>query len=123
MASHKIILGLDPGTNIMGFGVISNKNQNLKVLQYGVNKMNKEENHLKKLKIIFNTVNNLINEFKPHEISIESPFYGKNVQSMLKLGRAQGVAMVAGEINNINITEYAPILKLKTQKSLMLLML
>ena len=108
MASDKIILGLDPGTNIMGFGVISNKNQNLKVLQYGVIKMSKEKSHLKKLKIIFNTVNNLINEFNPHDISIESPFYGKNVQSMLKLGRAQGVAMVAGEINNINITEYAP---------------
>ena len=56
----------------------------------------------------FMKVNNLINEYKPNEISIESPFYGKNVQSMLKLGRAQGVAMVAGEINNITITEYAP---------------
>ena len=108
MASDKIILGLDPGTNVMGFGIISFKNQKLKVLQYGVIKMIKEKDHLKKLKIIFETVNNLINEYKPNEISIESPFYGKNVQSMLKLGRAQGVAMVAGEINKISITEYAP---------------
>ena len=108
MASDKIILGLDPGTNVMGFGVISFKNQKLKALQYGVIKMNKEKDHIKKLKVIFETVNNLINEYKPNEISIESPFYGKNVQSMLKLGRAQGVAMVAGEVNNITITEYAP---------------
>ena len=92
----------------MGFGIISFKNQKLKALQYGVIKMNKEKDHIKKLKVIFETVNNLINEYKPNEISIESPFYGKNVQSMLKLGRAQGVAMVAGEVNNITITEYAP---------------
>ena len=84
MASDKIILGLDPGTNVMGFGVISFKNQKLKALQYGVIKMNKEKDHIKKLKVIFETVNNLINEYKPNEISIESPFYGKNVQSMLK---------------------------------------
>ncbi len=108
MDKESIILGLDPGTNLMGFGVIKTSKKSLNILQYGVIKMTNEKNHLKKLKIIFNTVNNLILEFNPDEISIESPFFGKNVQSMLKLGRAQGAAMIAGEINNIKISEYAP---------------
>ena len=108
MISDKIILGLDPGTNLMGYGVIKSSNNKLSLIQYGVIKMNKEKEHYKKLKIIFQNINELIKEFNPNEISIESPFFGKNVQSMLKLGRAQGVAMVAGAINNINITEYAP---------------
>ena len=68
--------------------------------------MNKEKNHLKKLKIIFESVIKLIEEYKPNEISVESTFFGKNVQSMLKLGRAQGVAMLAGEINGIKINEF-----------------
>ncbi len=97
MKSNRIILGLDPGTNLMGFGIIKKSGEKLKAIQYGVIKMNKEKNHLIKLKMIF-----------PNEISIESPFFGKNVQSMLKLGRAQGVAMLAGEIKKIKITEYAP---------------
>ena len=70
--------------------------------------MNKEKNHMKKLRIIFEKVTELINEYKPDEISIESPFYGKNVQSMLKLGRAQGAAITAGEISKIKVGEYAP---------------
>lgn len=108
MKSNRIILGLDPGTNLMGFGIIKKSGEKLKAIQYGVIKMNKEKNHLIKLKMIFDSVNNLIDEFNPNEISIESPFFGKNVQSMLKLGRAQGVAMLAGEIKKIKITEYAP---------------
>ena len=92
----------------MGFGIIKKSGEKLKAIQYGVIKMNKEKNHLIKLKMIFDSVNNLIDEFNPNEISIESPFFGKNVQSMLKLGRAQGVAMLAGEIKKIKITEYAP---------------
>lgn len=108
MKSNRIILGLDPGTNLMGFGIIKKSREKLKAIQYGVIKMNKEKNHLIKLKMIFDSVNNLIDEFNPNEISIESPFFGKNVQSMLKLGRAQGVAMLAGEIKKIKITEYAP---------------
>ena len=108
MKSNRIILGLDPGTNLMGFGIIKNSGKKLEVLQFGVIKMNKEKNHLTKLKIIFESVNKLIDDFKPNEISVESPFFGKNVQSMLKLGRAQGAAMLAGKIKNIKITEYAP---------------
>ena len=108
MAPSKIILGLDPGTNLMGFGIIKSNNTSIELIQYGVIKMNKEKDHHKKLKTIFKTVNDLIKEFKPHEISIEAPFYGKNVQSMLKLGRAQGAAIIAGEMNKINIFEYAP---------------
>ena len=108
MKSNRIILGLDPGTNLMGFGIIKRSGEKLKAIQYGVIKMDKEKNHLIKLKMIFDSINNLIDEFHPNEISIESPFFGKNVQSMLKLGRAQGVAMLAGEIKKIKITEYAP---------------
>tara|TARA_Y100000768_G_C23938711_1_gene663962 strand:+ start:888 stop:1436 length:549 start_codon:yes stop_codon:yes gene_type:complete len=108
MRTQRIILGLDPGTNLMGFGIIKKTEKSLIALQYGVINMNKEKNHMKKLRIIFEKVTELINQYKPHEISIESPFYGKNVQSMLKLGRAQGAAITAGEISKIKVSEYAP---------------
>ena len=108
MSNEKIILGIDPGTNIMGFGLIKCIKSEIKLLQYGIITLSKEPNHEMKLKKIFTRVTELIGDYKPDEIAIESPFFGKNVQSMLKLGRAQGVAMVAGAINNINITEYAP---------------
>tara|TARA_Y100000768_G_scaffold365357_1_gene326582 strand:- start:718 stop:1266 length:549 start_codon:yes stop_codon:yes gene_type:complete len=108
MSDNKIILGLDPGTNIMGFGLIESQNDNLKLIQYGIINLKKYEDHIEKLQVIFENVNKLIKDFNPDEISIESPFFGKNVQSMLKLGRAQGVAMVAGKINGIKISEYAP---------------
>ena len=108
MESNKIILGLDPGTNIMGYGLIQLSKNNLELIQCGVLNLQKHSDHTIKLKLIFESVNKLIKEYKPDEISIESPFFGKNVQSMLKLGRAQGVAMVAGKINGIKITEYAP---------------
>ena len=71
MKSNRIILGLDPGTNLMGFGIIKKSGEKLKAIQYGVIKMNKEKNHLIKLKMIFDSVNNLIDEFNPNEISIE----------------------------------------------------
>ena len=108
MESNKIILGLDPGTNIMGYGLIQLSKNNIELIQYGVLNLKKHNDHTKKLQLIFESVNELIEEYKPNEISIESPFFGKNVQSMLKLGRAQGVAMVAGKINGIKIAEYAP---------------
>ena len=108
MESNKIILGLDPGTNIMGYGLIQSSKNNIELIQYGVLNLKKQNDHIKKLQLIFESVNELIEEYKPNEISIESPFFGKNVQSMLKLGRAQGVAMVAGKINGIKIAEYAP---------------
>ena len=108
MRGKKIILGLDPGTNIMGFGLIETQNDNIKLIQYGIINLKKYQDHSEKLQMIFENVNNLIRDYNPDDISIESPFFGKNVQSMLKLGRAQGVAMVAGKINGIKISEYAP---------------
>ena len=108
MESNKIILGLDPGTNIMGYGLIQSSKKSIKLIQYGVLNLKKQNDHIKKLQLIFESVNELIKEYKPNEISIESPFFGKNVQSMLKLGRAQGVAMAAGLVKEIPITEYSP---------------
>lgn len=104
----KIILGIDPGTNIMGYGLVGIKNKNPIIIQYGVIKLEKYKSHQLKLMKIFERVTQIIEEYLPDEIAIEAPFFGKNVQSMLKLGRAQGVAMAAGLVKNIPLTEYAP---------------
>jgi crossover junction endodeoxyribonuclease RuvC len=104
----KIIMGMDPGTNIMGYGIIHIKDSGLTLLQYGVIHLNKYKTHEMKLKRIFERILGLIEEYNPDELAIEAPFYGKNVQSMLKLGRAQGVAMAAALSRNIPIKEYAP---------------
>lgn len=105
---EKIILGLDPGTNIMGYGIICIKGSSLSLLQYGVIHLNKYAGHELKLKKIFERVLNLVDEYHPDEVALEAPFFGKNVQSMLKLGRAQGVAMSAALYRAIPIVEYAP---------------
>lgn len=105
---EKIILGLDPGTSVMGYGIIHISGSSIKLLQFGVIHLKKYENHELKLKKIFDRVLNLIDEYHPDEVALEAPFYGKNVQSMLKLGRAQGVAMSAALFREIPITEYAP---------------
>ena len=104
----KIILGMDPGTNFMGYGILHQKKSGLEILQYGVIHLKKYKTHEVKLKKIFERVLGIIEEFTPDEVAIEAPFYGKNVQSMLKLGRAQGVAMAAVLYKGIPITEYAP---------------
>ena len=106
--ADKIILGLDPGTSVMGYGIILIRNQELKLLQFGVIHLKKYVGYELKLKKIFERVNQIIEEFMPDEVALEAPFFGKNVQSMLKLGRAQGVAMVAALAHEIPITEYAP---------------
>ncbi|MEM9390785.1 MAG: crossover junction endodeoxyribonuclease RuvC, partial [Bacteroidota bacterium] len=106
--SETIILGLDPGTSVMGYGLISVSGQQLKLLQYGVIHLGKYAGHELKLKKIFERVVSLIDDYHPDEVALEAPFYGKNVQSMLKLGRAQGVAMAAALSRQIPITEYAP---------------
>ena len=108
MNSDKIILGIDPGTTIMGFGLIKVVNKKMHFLQLNELQLHKYDDHYLKLKLIFERTIELIDTFKPDEIAIEAPFYGKNVQSMLKLGRAQGVAMAAGLSREIPITEYAP---------------
>jgi crossover junction endodeoxyribonuclease RuvC len=105
---EKIILGLDPGTGVMGYGIILVKGSEVSALQYGVIKLNKLENHELRLKRIFDRVLALVDEFHPDEVALEAPFFGKNVQSMLKLGRAQGVAMAAALHREVPITEYAP---------------
>jgi crossover junction endodeoxyribonuclease RuvC len=105
---ERIILGIDPGTSIMGYGILKVASGSLEVLQYGVIHLNKLDDHYLRLKKIFDRIIQLIDEYAPDEMALEAPFYGKNVQSMLKLGRAQGVAMAAALSRQIPITEYAP---------------
>ena len=106
--TEKIILGLDPGTNVMGYAVILIQLSKVKLLQFGVIQLGKYGAHELKLKNIFDRVLTLVDEFNPDEVALEAPFFGKNVQSMLKLGRAQGVAMAAALYREVPITEYAP---------------
>ena len=109
---EKIILGIDPGTNIMGYGLLKIVNNKPELMTMGVIDLRKYENHYLKLNRIFERVLGIIEAYLPDELAIEAPFFGKNVQSMLKLGRAQGVAMAAALSRDIPITEYAP-LKIK----------
>ncbi|MCG8339773.1 MAG: crossover junction endodeoxyribonuclease RuvC [Cytophagales bacterium] len=108
MKKERIIVGIDPGTNVMGYGVIKQEQRQLSLLQYGVIHLHQYTTHELKLKKIFERVLSLINDFLPDEIALEAPFYGKNVQAMLKLGRAQGVAMAAALTREVPLTEYAP---------------
>lgn len=108
MSVEKIILGIDPGTTIMGFGLIKVVNKKMEFIQMNELQLKKYDDHYLKLKHIFERTTELIDTYNPDEIAIEAPFYGKNVQSMLKLGRAQGVAMAAGLSREIPITEYFP---------------
>lgn len=105
---EKIILGLDPGTNVMGYGVVMVRGRDISLLQFGVIHLTKYGNHEVRLKKILERILALIDEFTPDEVALEAPFYGKNVQSMLKLGRAQGVAMAAALLRDLPIIEYAP---------------
>lgn len=106
--SEKIILGIDPGTVVMGYGVISVTKGKIMLLQAGAIKLGKYEDHYLRLQKIFERTLGVIDSCHPDEIALEAPFFGKNVQSMLKLGRAQGVAMAAALSRNIPIVEYAP---------------
>jgi crossover junction endodeoxyribonuclease RuvC len=105
---ERIILGVDPGTRYMGYGLIMIKGKELKLMQYGVINLSKFTNQEIKLKKIFERVTQLIDDYLPDEMALEAPFFGKNIQSMLKLGRAQGVAMAAALAREIPIVEYAP---------------
>ncbi|WP_026956626.1 crossover junction endodeoxyribonuclease RuvC [Algoriphagus vanfongensis] len=107
-AKEKIILGIDPGTTVMGYGLILTEGKSYKLLQYGVIHLRKYETHELKLKKIFERITGIIDEYLPDSVALEAPFYGANVQSMLKLGRAQGVAMAAALAREIPITEYSP---------------
>ena len=108
MIEDKIILGIDPGTNILGYGIIHVKAKKLSLINFGVIHLSKLETHPDKLKKIFERLDQIIKEYKPDEMAIEAPFFGKNVQSMIKLGRAQGVAIAASLSNNVPFEEYTP---------------
>lgn len=104
----KVILGVDPGTTIMGYGIIHVKGKKVEMINFGVIELQKLPTHPDKLKRIYDRMDGLIKEFQPDEMAIEAPFFGKNVQSMLKLGRAQGVAIATALANNLPFEEYAP---------------
>ena len=112
LATEKIILGIDPGTAIMGFGIIKVQGNSMSFIQMNELDMRKLKDPYVKLRRIFERTIELIDTYHPDEIALEAPFFGKNVQSMLKLGRAQGVAMAAGLSRDIPVFEYAP-LKIK----------
>ena len=108
MSKEKIILGIDPGTTIMGFGLIKVVGKTMSFLQLNELDLKKYDDHYLKLKLIFERTIELIDTHNPDEIAIEAPFFGKNVQSMLKLGRAQGGAMATGLSREIPIKGYSP---------------
>jgi crossover junction endodeoxyribonuclease RuvC len=106
--AKKIILGIDPGTIVLGYGIIEIEKQKIVLLSMGVIHLSKYEDPLQKLKIIYQKVQGLIENYKPGACAIETPFYGKNVQSMLKLGRAQGVAIASALTSEVEVFEYSP---------------
>ena len=112
MIKERIILGIDPGTIVMGYGILRVSGNKPALEAMGILQLNKYEDHYLRLRKIFERVLSLIDQYHPDELAIEAPFFGKNVQSMLKLGRAQGVAMAAALERDIPIFEYAP-LKIK----------
>lgn len=109
MDFERIIMGIDPGTNIMGYGLLGINGKDPQMIVMGVIKLNKIESHYMRLNRIYERISGLVEQYLPDELAIEAPFFGKNVQSMLKLGRAQGVAMAAALSRDIPITEYAPL--------------
>lgn len=108
MKPEKIILGIDPGTNLMGYGLLKVKSQKAEMMTMGVIDLRHFPDSYLKLGHIFERVTGIIDAWLPDEMAIEAPFFGKNVQSMLKLGRAQGVAIAAATHHNVPIHEYAP---------------
>jgi len=108
VVKERIILGIDPGTIVMGYGVIHCKGKEAELLTLGVLKLDKYDDYALKLKKIFDRTVGLIDQYKPDELAIEAPFFGKNVQSMLKLGRAQGVAIAAAMSRELAVNEYSP---------------
>lgn len=112
VVKERIILGIDPGTQVMGYGLLRVLGNKPQLITMGVIQLSKYDDHYLKLRRIFERVLALVEEYLPDELAIEAPFFGKNVQSMLKLGRAQGVAMAAALSRDIPIFEYAP-LKIK----------
>ena len=108
MQKPVIILGIDPGTLVMGYSVIEVFKNTFSVKTIDVLKLSSKKDHYQRLQMVHQKITDLVEEFSPHEFAIEAPFFGKNVQSMLKLGRAQGVAIAAAMTKNIPVTEYSP---------------
>ncbi len=106
--TEKIILGIDPGTTIMGYGLIRVKDKQMHLIALGVLDLRKQTGHFRKIRLIFQRTLMLVDEFCPDELAIEAPFFGENIQSMLKLGRAQGAAISAALSRDLPIFEYAP---------------
>ncbi|HVM87861.1 MAG TPA: crossover junction endodeoxyribonuclease RuvC [Puia sp.] len=104
----RIILGIDPGTLLMGYGLIAIAGNKVSLIDMGVLKLSSKNDPHERLRLIHKKVNELILQFRPHDFAIEAPFFGKNVQSMLKLGRAQGVAIATAMQASIPVTEYSP---------------
>lgn len=105
---ERVILGIDPGTNVMGYGILGVRSRKPVMVAMGVVRLSKFESHYMRLRRIYERVTDLCAQYMPDELAIEAPFFGKNVQSMLKLGRAQGVAMAAALAREVPITEYEP---------------
>lgn len=105
---ERVIMGIDPGTAVMGYGVILERGSKIELIAMGVIKMNHLDDHFLKLQRIFAKTVGLVEQYKPDVMALEAPFYGKNIQVMLKLGRAQGICMAAALSKDIPITEYAP---------------
>ena len=105
---ERIIIGIDPGTNVMGYGILGVNGKKPVMIAMGVIRLSRYETHYLRLRRIHERVLGLVEQYLPDEMAIEAPFFGKNVQSMLKLGRAQGVAMAAALERDIPITEYEP---------------
>ncbi|MEO6820797.1 MAG: crossover junction endodeoxyribonuclease RuvC, partial [Ginsengibacter sp.] len=106
--SSKIILGIDPGTLVMGFGIIEVNSKGISLIIMDVLKLSSKIDAYEKLQLIHQKVSEILAQYSPHEFAIEAPFFGKNVQSMLKLGRAQGVAIAAAMQAGLPVTEYSP---------------
>jgi crossover junction endodeoxyribonuclease RuvC len=104
----KIILGIDPGTNILGYGIICVEERNVRIITFDVVRIKQKTDHFNKLQDVWKCVKKIIRDYKPHEMAIEAPFFGKNVQSMLKLGRAQGVAITLALNEGLPVFEYSP---------------
>ena len=107
-AKERIILGIDPGTVVLGYGIVKEVNKKISLITLGVIKMGHLDDHALKLQRIFKKTSALIEQYHPDCVALEAPFYGKNIQVMLKLGRAQGVAMAAALQSDIPIFEYSP---------------
>lgn len=102
------LLGVDPGTTLLGFAILEVNGQQLRMIEMGVIHLAKFPRHEERLQRIFERLKQVIFTHKPREMAIEAPFYGKNAQSMLKLGRAQGVAMAAAMTSAVDVQEYSP---------------